>query len=90
MRRRLDSYRRSRPWPSKDPAWRSELVRYEHQLILAVETLDLDAPERSTRPLDPATRAALEDRLALAGLEALAPAHQATGNVAKGGDLDLE
>lgn len=39
------------------------------------------------RPAGPEVRAALEDRLALAGLDVLAPARPGTGDVLLGADL---
>lgn len=88
-RRRLDAYRRMPPWPGKGPAWRSELVRYDQYLIMAAEMLEVPAPEHPSRhPLAPAARAVLEDRLALAGLDLLAPARRTTGDVLKDGDLN--
>ncbi|HSH58931.1 MAG TPA: PAS domain-containing protein [Acidimicrobiales bacterium] len=71
-RRRLDFYRRSQPWPGKEPAWRSELVRYDRYLVTAAMMLEVPVPElESAQHLTPAARAVLEDRLALAGLDRL-------------------
>ncbi len=89
-RRRLHAYRGSPPWGGKDTAWRFELVRYDRYLVLAAETLEVPVPG-STRaaPLDPAVRAALEDRLAMAGLDLLARGPQSSGDVMEDGDLAI-
>ncbi|MDP9386913.1 MAG: hypothetical protein M3Q48_03040 [Actinomycetota bacterium] len=90
MRRlRLRAYRHSPPWPGKDHAFRSELVRYDSYLVLAATMLEVPVPEVPPGPrlLAPEARAALEDRLALAGLDVLAPARHGTGDVLLDGDL---
>lgn len=87
-RRRLDAYRSSPPWRGKDAAWRFELGRYDRFLVLAAEVLEVPLPRSaSALPLDPAARAALEDRLALAGLDVLKPAFRSSGDVIQDGDL---
>jgi hypothetical protein len=69
-RRRLDSYRRSPPWPGKEPAWRAELGAYDYLLLLAAEMLEVDGFDRSAdRPLASEARAVLEDRLGHLGLD---------------------
>ena len=90
MRRRLDFHGRSSSWPGKDPAWRFEQVRYDHYLVMAAQMLDLPVPDHSPgRPLDAAARAALKDRLALAGFDVLAPADRSTGDIARGATESL-
>jgi len=81
-RRRLDVYRSSPPWPGKDPAWTFELRRYDNQLLVAAEMLEvpgLDAP--SGLPLTPEERAVLEDRLAVAGLDVFGDIPRPIGDV---------
>lgn len=86
-RRRLDIYRRSPPWPGKDPAWRFELARYDHHLVMAARMLEGPLPRLSPGlPLAPEVRAALEDRLALAGLDVLTPV-PGTDDLVEGDDL---
>jgi hypothetical protein len=68
--------------PGKDVAWRFELGRYDRFLLWAAEMLEVPVPEPGGgRLLDPADRAVLEDRLALAGLDVLAPAFPSSGDV---------
>ena len=72
-RRRLDAYQRSPDWPGKGPAWRSELSQYDQFLLQAAEMLDVAVPERDVLPLALESRALVEDRLSLAGLDVWAP-----------------
>ncbi|MGI9022864.1 MAG: hypothetical protein ACR2HV_06490 [Acidimicrobiales bacterium] len=81
-RRRLDVYRTSPSWPGKAQAWQFELRRYDNQLLVAAEMLEvtgLDPPSRI--PLTPEERAVLEDRLALAGLDVFADITRPSGDV---------
>jgi hypothetical protein len=88
-RRRLDAYRDSPPWPGKDPARRSELIRYDNYLIVAAQMLDVPVPEApSGLPLVAETRAMLEDRLGEAGLDVFTP-HSRGGNILEDGDLNI-
>jgi hypothetical protein len=89
-RRRLDFYQRSQPWRGKDVAWRFELVRYDQHLLVAAEMLEVSAPKLAARStLAPEQRAALEDRLAVAGLDVFAPRSGVTGDVLEDGDLNI-
>ncbi len=72
-RRRLDVYRPSPPWPGKEPARRFQLIRYDRALVAAAEMVDVPAPELTNGPLEPEVRAALEDRLAVAGVDVFGP-----------------
>jgi len=72
-RRRLDVYQRSPDWPGKEPAWRSELLRYDQLLLLAASMLDVAVPEQDGVVLAPELRALTEDRLSQAGLDVWAP-----------------
>lgn len=86
-RRRLNAYQRSGPWPGKDIALRSELARYDRFLVMAAEMLQVTAPALlDGDPFPPEARAALEDRLAVAGLDVFAP-RNGTGDVVADGDL---
>jgi hypothetical protein len=68
-RRRLDVYRRSPDWPGKETAQAFEFLNYDRRLVMAATMLDVPAPHLADRsPLAPEARAALEDRLAHAGL----------------------
>lgn len=90
QRRRLDAYRSAPPWPGKDSAWASEAGRYDRSLLLAAELLEVAVPAPEAGPtLAPADRAALEDRLAIAGFDVFAPARFTTGDVLTDGDLCL-
>jgi hypothetical protein len=89
-RRRLDAYRAAPPWPGKDPAWRSEQIRYDHLLVAAADMLELGVPgllDPPEWPLPPEVRAVVEDRLFGAGLDVMAPAFPGTGDVLDDGDL---
>ena len=86
-RRRLDAYRLAPAWPGKEPAWRSELIRYDHLLVLAAEMLELPVPDRPDWPLAPEVRAVIEDRLGGAGLDVMAPTFPGTGDALADGDL---
>src|SRR5687767_2717991 len=87
-RRRLNVYQSSQPWPGKDKALRSELIRYDRYLLLAAEMLEVASPELADgSTLAPELRAVLEDRLALAGLDVFAPRGGVTGDVLEDGDL---
>lgn len=89
-RRRLDAIRNSPPWPGKDPAWRSEQARYDQYLVVAGHMLEVPVPEWGPgRLLAPEARAVLEDRLAHAGLDVMAPPRPSTGDVVGDGDLIL-
>jgi hypothetical protein len=72
-RRRLDAYQRSPDWPGKEPAWRSELSRYDQFLLLAASMLDVAVPEHDGVLLAPEFRAIVEDRLSQVGLDVWAP-----------------
>jgi hypothetical protein len=72
-RRRLDAYQKAGEWPGKGPALRFELVRYDQLLLAAAEMLEVPAPEPADGVLSPEQRALTEDRLALAGLDVMAP-----------------
>ncbi len=72
-RRRLDAYQRAPDWPGKEPAWRSELARYDQFLLLAASMLEIAIPQHEDVPLAPEVRAILEDRLSQAGLDVWAP-----------------
>ena len=86
-RRRLDVYRRSPPWPGKENALAFELLHYDRRLVIAAQMLDLPAPELSGRSrLALEARAALDDRLAHAGLDVHAP-NPGTGDVFNDEDL---
>ncbi|MEA2702361.1 MAG: hypothetical protein QOD63_306 [Actinomycetota bacterium] len=86
-RRRLDAYRAAPPWPGKDPAWRSEQIRYDHLLVLAAEMLEVPVADPPEWPLDPAVRAVIEDRLGGAGFDVMAPTFPGTGDPLADGDL---
>lgn len=89
-RRRLDAYRGSSPWPGKDHAWRFEQTRYDRYLVVAAEMLEVPVPDGDDGGLlPPDARAVLEDRLAHAGLDVMAPVRQSTGDVLQDGDLAL-
>lgn len=86
-RRRLAVYRRSPPWPGKEPALRFELSRYDHFLLVAAEMLEVPGVDVTTPcPMSPEARAVLEDRLAVAGLDVMAPP-SSTGDVFEDGEL---
>jgi hypothetical protein len=88
LRRRLDFYRRSGPWHGKEASWWFEQALYERYLLTAARMLEVPIPELRRRGrLAPEARAALEDRLALAGLDVLAPYRRATGDIIEDGDL---
>ncbi len=87
-RRRLNVYQSSQRWPGKDTAWRFELVGYDRYLVVAAEMRGVPAPELPARStLTPEQRAALEDRLAIAGLDVFAPRSGVTGDIIQDGDL---
>jgi len=87
-RRRLATYRSSPPWPGKDHTQRFEQIRYDEYLVLAAEILEVPVPGGDAgRQLSPEGRAVLEDRLAHAGLDVMAPARESTGDVLRDGDL---
>jgi hypothetical protein len=89
-RRRLNAYQRPNTWPGKERAWRSELIFYDRYLVIAAEMLEVPAPELPAHaPLSPELRAALEDRLAMAGLDVYAPKDGVTGDIVDDGDLCL-
>jgi hypothetical protein len=88
-RRRLDAYRRMPDFPGKELAWRSEEARYGRFLIVAAEMLEVPTPELAPNSrLAADARAALEDLLALAGLDVSAP-HDPGGEVIIDGDSIL-
>ena len=73
-RRRLGAYRRAPSWPGKDYAWQFEQRRYDRYLLLAASMLEVPAPEPGPDGLlGDGPRAVLEDRLAVAGLDVMAP-----------------
>ena len=72
-RRRLDAYPRSPDWPGKGPSWRWELSEYDEFLLQAASMLDVDVPEHEALPLAPESRAIIEDRLSLVGLDVWVP-----------------
>ena len=75
-RRRLTALRNSPPFPGKDHTLAREEAQYDHCLVVAAEMLELPVPDEKPspgRPLSPAARAVLEDRLAAAGLDVFAP-----------------
>ena len=86
-RRRLDAYRAAPAWPGKEPAWRSEQVRYDKLVVVAAKMLELPVPDPPEWPLPPEVRAVLEDRLGSAGLDVMAPTFPSTGDVLSDGDL---
>ncbi len=90
-RRRLNFFQRPEPWRGKEIARRAELIWYDRHLVLAAEMLEVAAPDLPAHaPLAPDLRAALEDRLAMAGLDVFAPPRQGlTGDVIEDGDLFL-
>jgi hypothetical protein len=70
----LGAYRNGPPWPGKEHTWRSELRLYDGLLLIAAGMLEVPAPQPGPdRLLGDASRAVLEDRLALAGLDVMAP-----------------
>ncbi len=86
-RRRLAVYRRSPAWPGKDRALAFELFHYDRRLVIAAHMLDVAAPPLAERSkYAPEARAALEDRLAQAGLDVHAP-DPGTGDAFEDGDL---
>jgi hypothetical protein len=87
-RRRLTVYQASQPWPGKGTAWRFELAGYDGLLLMAAEMLEVAAPalERGD-VLAAEVRAALEDRLAVAGLDVYAVRPGPRGGIVEDGDL---
>lgn len=83
-RRRLNAFTSSPDWPGKGPTLHSEQVRYDSLLAVAAGMLELRPPARV--PMDTAARAALEDALAVAGLDVFSPTAP-TGDPYEDGDL---
>lgn len=67
---RLRSLRARLDRPPADPdAWELDLYSYDESLVVAADLLDVDVPKGARDAMSPDQRAALEARLAAAGLD---------------------
>ena len=71
QRRHLDGYEdKTTAWPTKLEDWAADEVAYDRDLMAAGALLGVPPPRVGDRPhLTPRERAAMEDRLAAAGLD---------------------
>ncbi len=63
LRRRLDA-------PPTDPdVWELDLYSYDESLVVAADLLDVEVPKGARGEMRAEQRAAIEDRLAVAGID---------------------